>query len=116
MRNVSLFGLAVALGVMECGSAFVIWIEDYADAQPLFAVAFAALFLTGAALVRSGRSLAGAVLVGALCVFELVSFPGWERKNAFDWITQPAGAALALAGLIAAIATLVARQRARVSS
>lgn len=116
MKNGLLFGLALALGVMECGSALVIWIEDYADAQPLFAVAFAALFLTAAFLVRSGRSLAGAVLVGALCVFELVSFPGWERKNVFDWISQPAGAALALAGLIAAIATLVARQRARAAA
>jgi hypothetical protein len=103
--------LAGLLSLGEIGSAVIIWRENYPDAQPLFAVAFAALFLTGAILVRGGRVAGGAVLVGVLCLFELVTFPGWTRHGALDWTYQFGYAALALAGLITTIAVLVSRQR-----
>ena len=106
----TLFVLAGALSLGEIGSAVVIWKENYPDAQPLFAVVFAALFLVAALLVRSGR-VGGAILVGALCVFELISFPSWTRHSAFDWASQSVYAALALAGLLTAIAVLVSGQR-----
>lgn len=103
--------LAGALCLGEIGSAVIIWRENYPDAQPWFAVVFAALFLTGAALVRSGRVAGGAILVGVLCLFELVTFPGWTRRGVLDWAYQFGYAALALAGLVTTIAVLVSRQR-----
>jgi hypothetical protein len=53
---------------------------------------------------RSGRVTAGAIFAGLLCLFEVVSVPGFTRHNVWDWITQ-----IALAGLIAAIMVLAAR-------
>ncbi|MGH8961419.1 MAG: hypothetical protein ACRDWT_09455 [Jatrophihabitantaceae bacterium] len=73
--------LAAALCLGELGSAVIIWRENYPDAQPWFAVVFAALFLTGSALIRAGRVTGGAILVGVLCLFELVTFPGWTRRG-----------------------------------
>jgi hypothetical protein len=110
--------LAILAGVLslgEIGSAVVIWKENYPDAQPLFAVVFAALFLAAAFLVRRGW-VGGAILVGVLCVFELISFPSWTRHSAFDWASQSVYAAVVLAGLLTAIAVLVRRQRSLVTT
>jgi hypothetical protein len=105
-----LTAIAVALGVAELGSSVIIWREAYPDSLPAAAVVFAALFLTGAWLLRSSRVVAGTVLVGVLCLFELVSFPGWTRHGALDWVYQIGCAALSLAGLAFAVAVLVNRR------
>ena len=107
---------AGGLSLGEIGSAIMIWQENYPDAQPLFAVVFSALFLTGAALVHRARVATGACLIGVLCLFELVTFPGWTRRGALDWAYQCGYATLALAGLVTTIAVIVNRQRSSVSA
>jgi hypothetical protein len=101
------------LGALEFVSAIVIWKENYQDAEPLFAVVFGVLFLGGLALVRGGRVVAGAVLVGGLAMFELLTAPSWARHGVLDWISQGIGVAVAAVGLAAAIAAIVTRRSAR---
>ena len=105
-----LTGLTVALAVGEFISAGIIAVESYPDAQPVFGVVLGVVFLGAAWLLRSGRVVAGVVLVGVLCLFELAAFPGWQRFNALDWVTQLVYAALALAGLAASAWVFVARR------
>jgi len=116
MNTRTLAILAGALSLAEIGSAIIIWRENYPDAQPWFAVVFAALFVIGAALVRRARVAVGATLIGMLCLFELVTFPTWTRHGALDWVYQFGCAALALAGLVTTIAVIVNRQRSSVSA
>ena len=80
--------LSAVLVVGELISAVIIAAEHYHDAQPVFAVVFAVLFGIGFWLLRSGRVGLGNVVVGVLCLFEIVSFPGWQRHNALDWVFQ----------------------------
>jgi hypothetical protein len=47
-------------------------------------------FLVATWLLRSGRVRAGAVFTGLLCLFEILEFPGWQRRNALDWATDTA--------------------------
>jgi hypothetical protein len=110
----TLVALTGALALGELISAAIIWTEDNADAQPWFAVVFAALFTAGAAVIRSGRVFGGAILVSALCLFELITFPSWERNGALDWAYQVSYAAISLACLVTAITVLVSRQRSSV--
>lgn len=107
----ALIALAVLLGIGEFGSSIVIWQENYADSQPAFAVAFALLFLLGAWLLRRARVTGGTTLVAVLCLFEVVSFSGWTRHNAFDWVNQSAVALVSLVALGVCVALLVARRR-----
>ena len=111
MNNRTLVALAGILGLGEFVSAVIIWNEHYPDAQPWFAVVFGALFLIGMALVRSGRVAGGAIFVGLLCLFELITFPSWTRRSALDWAYQLSYGALALACFATAITVLVSRQR-----
>ncbi|MEP6598735.1 MAG: hypothetical protein ABJB98_04725, partial [Actinomycetota bacterium] len=106
MNNRTLIALAGVLGLGEFVSAAIIWKENYPDAQPLFAVVFGVLFLIGMALVRSGRVVGGAIFIGLLCLFELITFPTWTRRVALDWAYQVSYGALALLGLAAVIAVL----------
>jgi hypothetical protein len=39
-------------------------------------------------LLRSGRARAGAIFAGLLCLFEVVSFPGWQKHGALGWTTD----------------------------
>ena len=105
--------LITALAVGEFISAVLIWRENYPDSQPWFAVAFGVLYLAALWLVRSGRVAAGAALSGVLFLFEVVSYPSWQKHGAFDWATDTVYAVLSLAGLLAAIAVLVTRISAR---
>jgi hypothetical protein len=77
---------------------------------------FAAFFAVGALLLRGVHTLAGSIFIGVLCLFEVVSFPGWARHNALDWVYQTTFAVVALAGLIAAIAVLTDRARHRAAA
>lgn len=93
---------ALAMCAVEAISAVSIAIESYADAQPLFAVLFSALFACAALLVRARRVSLGAGLLAALCAFELVSAPSWVRHNMYDDVSQLVGVVLAAAGLLVA--------------
>jgi len=108
-----LTGIAGVLALGEVGSAVIIWLERYRDSMPWGAVVFAGFFLVGAWLLRSRRVTAGSVFVSILCLFEVVSFSGWTRHSALDWIYQTSFAVVSLAGLIAAIAVLADRIRHR---
>jgi hypothetical protein len=110
IRNI-LTALAVLLGLGEFASAVIIKVEAYPDSFPAAAVAFGCLFLVGAWLLRGSRVTAGTVMVGILCLFEVVSFPGWTRHNALDWSTQIGFVVVSLAGLVTAIAVLVSSRR-----
>lgn len=109
----TLLVLTAALAVGEFISSVMIWRENYPDAQPWFAVVFGVLFLVALWLVRSGRVAAGAVLAGVLFLFEVVSFPSWQKHGTADWIADSVYAALSLAGLLTAIAVLATRVSAR---
>jgi FtsH-binding integral membrane protein len=105
----ALLSLTAALVVGELVSAVIIWKEAYAGGQPLFAVAFAALFAVAFWLQRSDRVMAGAVFAGALFLFEVVTFPTWQRYNALDWTVQILFGALSLVGFVVAVVVVGAR-------
>ena len=107
----SLTVLAAVMAAGEVISSIVIWREAYPDSQPLFALAFAALYALAAWLLRSGRVVAGAVLTGLLCLFEVVTAPTWQRSSALDWSTQILFGGIALIGVFVAAAVLVTRVR-----
>jgi hypothetical protein len=103
--------LSAVLGVGELISAVIIAVENYRDSFVPGAVIFGVLFFVGTWLLRSGRVTAGTVLVGVLCVFEVVSFPSFQRHNALDWIYQVAYVVVALIALGMAVALFVSRRR-----
>lgn len=105
--------LVAALAVGEFISSVIIWRENYPDSQPWFAVAFGVLYLAALWLVRSGRIAAGAVLSGVLFLFEVITFPSWQRFNAVDWTTQILFATLSALGFLTAVAVLITRTSAR---
>jgi hypothetical protein len=55
-------------------------------------------------------------LAGLLCLFEVVSFAGWTRHNALDWVYQATFALLFSAGVIAVITVLAGRIRHRAAA
>lgn len=102
-----LTGLALVMAVGECISAVAIVVENYADSAPEFAVVFAALFFTGAWLLRKRRVVTGAALVGLLAVFEIVTFPSWQKHNTYDWVSDIVYLTVAALTLVFAIRALV---------
>ena len=104
----------LALG--EFGSSIIIWRENYPGSLPLAAVVFGVFFLIAAWLLRSGRVTVGAIVAGVLCLFEVVSFPGWQKHGALDWTYDTVFALVALAGLIGATTVLAGRLRRRVAA
>jgi hypothetical protein len=113
-----LTAIAGVLALGEFGSAVTIWLEndDGRRADAVFAVVFGVFFVLATWLLRSGRVTAGTIFAGVLCLFEVVSFPGWARHNTLDWTYQPTFALVSLAGLIGAIAVLASRLRHRASA
>lgn len=107
----ALTAVSLTLAAGEVLASVVIWREAYPDSAPLVVLAFAVPFLLAAGLARSGRVVAGAVITGLLCVFQLVEYPGLVRHNAFDWAFQSAFAAISLTGLGIAAAALIAGRR-----
>jgi hypothetical protein len=119
MKGPKLTVLTVIAGVLalgEFGSAVIIWLEKYPGSLPLGGAAFGVFFLLATWLLRSGRIVAGPIVTGILCLFEVVSFPGFARHNALDWIYQTAFAVVSLAGLIGAIVVLASRLRDRAAA
>ncbi len=108
--------IAGVLAVGEFGSSIMIWKENYPGSLPLAAVVFGAFFLVATWLLRSGRVMAGAIFTGILCLFEVISYPGWQKHSALDWTTDAVFALVSLAGLIAAITVLAARLRRRAAA
>jgi hypothetical protein len=104
--------IAGILALGEFGSAVIIWQENYPGSQPWAAVVFG-VFLLATWLLYSGRVTAGAIFAGVLCLFEVVSFSGWTRHNALDWVYGTTFALVSLAGLITVIAVLASRLRHR---
>ena len=103
--------LTLAMGIGECVSAVVIGVEDYPGSVPEFAVLFGGLFFTGAWLLHRRHTAAGASLVGLLSLFEIVSFPGWQKHNAFDRVSDTVYVVLAAVTLSVAIGALVGHRR-----
>jgi hypothetical protein len=97
-RRRLLVGLASLLGLAEFADAFSISFWEAA-------AVFSALYLVAAFWTRRG-GIGGPVLVGVLCVFELQSYPTWDRNGLTDWITQTLFAAGAAVCLIVALAVL----------
>ena len=109
-RLTALTAITGILAFGEFGSAIIIGLgKDPWGAG--FAVVFGAFFLLATWLLRSGRVIAGAVFCGALCLFEIMEFPGWHKHNTLDWVYQSAIAVVSLAGLITVIAVLADRLR-----
>ena len=90
--------VALVLALGEVASAFVI-------SFPIGAIIFAGLFVAGAVWVRRG-GIGGAVFVAALCAFEIADYPFWQRHSTAAVIGQTTFAAVALAGLLIAVATI----------
>lgn len=111
-----LTAIAGILALGEFGSAVIIWLEKYPGSLPWGAVVFGVFFLLATWLLRSGRVAVGAIFVGILCLFEVVSFSGWARHSTLDWIYQTMFALVSLAGLIGAIAVLAGRLRHRAAA
>jgi hypothetical protein len=108
--------IAGILALAEFGSAVMIWQENYPGSLPEAAVVFGVFFLIATWLLRSGRVMAGAIFTGILCLFEVVSFPGWQKHGALDWTTDTIFALVSLAGLITAITVLAYRLRNRAAA
>ena len=108
-RRRLLVGLAVLLGLAEFADVFAI---SFWEAAAVFSV----LFLVAAWWTRRG-GIGGPILVAILCVFELQSYPTWDRNGVADWITQSAFAVGSAVCLIVALAVLkrsvVARRTAK---
>jgi roadblock/LC7 domain-containing protein len=111
-----LTAIAGVLALGEFGSAVMIWLEKYPGSIPAAGVMFGVFFLLATWLLRSGRVTAGAVFAGVLCLFEVVSFSGWTRHSALDWIYQTTFAVVSVAGLIAAVVVLAGRIRRRAAA
>lgn len=90
-------------------TALLLGLGEFADAFTISfwegAAVFSALFIAAFFWIRRG-GIGGPILVGALCVFELQSFPTWKRTGLEDWITQTAFAVVSTACLLVAIAVL----------
>jgi hypothetical protein len=97
-RHRLLVALALLLGLAEFGDIFVI---SFWEAGAVFS----ALFIASALWNRRG-GIGGPIMVGLLCVFELQSFPTWERNGIGDWILQVPFAVLSAVTLVVALAVL----------
>ena len=80
--------LAGVLAVGEFGSSIIIWQENRPGSLPLAAAVFGVFFLIATWLLRSGRVRAGAIFAVLLCLFEVVSFPGWQVRWSPSWGLQ----------------------------
>ena len=89
--------IAGILAVGEFASSIMIWQENYPGSLPQAAAVFGVFFLIATWLLRSGRVRAGAIFTGLLCLFEVISFPGWQKHGVLDWSTDTVFALVSLA-------------------
>jgi hypothetical protein len=90
--------IALLLGLSEFVAAFFV---SFWEVNPVLCV----LFLAGLVWIRRG-GIGGAILVGALCVFELWGFTTYSRNGIDDWVSQIPIAVVSAAGLTVALAVL----------
>ncbi len=90
--------IAVAFAVLEVGTVVLI------DVPAVMGLAFAGLFVLAASwLRRGGRS--GVLLVGLLCLVEVLGVPFYERPTMLSVLLQAAALVLGMAGVaLAALA------------
>jgi hypothetical protein len=110
--------LTAITGVMALGefatAAMIGLGEDGPDRAGSPAVAvFGVLFLIAAWLLRSGRIIAGAVFVGILCLFTVLSYPSYYKHSVLNWTWDTVFALVAMVGLVGTIVVLVGRFRHR---
>jgi hypothetical protein len=96
----SLLATGIAFGLFEAVDAFFIDV-------PGFAVLFAGLFFTCAAWFWRRSSVRAAVGLLLLFVFEIAEAPTWKAATA----TRAGAAALAAAGITAAVCAVVTQRR-----
>jgi hypothetical protein len=96
----ALLATGVAFALVEAVDAFFVDV-------PAFAVLFAALLLACTAWYWRRDSARAAVLLLVLFAFEVAEAPTWDAPTA----VKVGSAALGVAGLVAAVAVLVARRR-----
>ena len=85
--------LAGVLALGEFGSAVMIWLEHSGPgAGVLLAVFFGGVLLAGRLAAASRARHRRHVLVGLLCLFEVVWFPCWARHNAGTGFSRPLSA------------------------
>jgi hypothetical protein len=94
-----------AVGVLE-GTLFV----ALAAIDDLGLLAQAAIVVVAAALTIRG-SLVGVLVVGALCLIEVVFVPFYDRATTIDWIGQVLAWILGVTGLVAVAGVLLERRR-----
>jgi hypothetical protein len=87
---------AVSVVGIVAGIGFVI----LAVIEDLGLLVQAAIPFAGAVLTLRGR-LAGAILIGAFCLLEVVFVPFYDRNTAIDWIAQVSAWTVGVIGLVA---------------
>ena len=108
-----LAGIGAGLCVAELISTVQLWARSGPDDAPWFSFLFAVLFGLGVWLLRTGRAVAGAILVGFLAAVEVVTYPQWAKHGVLDWVVDTAIAVVALVAVGVALAVLSTRRSAR---
>jgi hypothetical protein len=106
--------LVILSAVLAAGAflgAVIIAVQDRPGSFAASPVVFGLLLLVGAWLLRSGRVTGGAVLVGLLCLLQIVLYPFLDRQNAVDWISQTVLALISVVALALSVQLLAARRR-----
>ncbi len=97
--------IALLLGLGEFADSFTI---SFWEGPAVVSI----LFLAGTVWIRRGGK-GGAILVGALCVFELLNFPSWPKHGIGDWASQIPFVVGSAAGVLLTLAVLKQSRNAR---
>jgi hypothetical protein len=98
--------LCILLGAGQVADA------PFIDA-PAFALVFAAMFFIAARVLHSGHLTGGALFAGALSLFEVVNYPGWDKNSVGEWVFTTVFALVALLTLVMCGWSLRDRRRAK---
>ena len=94
-----LVGIALAVGLFEAVSTFVI-------EEPLVAATFALVFLVCAWALWARRSRAPVVLLGLFLLVDVAGVPFYSKSGIGDWALQLSFGAVGLLGLVACVNVL----------
>jgi hypothetical protein len=97
--------IALLLGLGEFADSFTI---SFWEGPAVVSI----LFLAGTVWIRRGGK-GGTILVGALCVFELLDFPTWPKHGIGDWAIQIPFVVGSTAGVLLALTVLKQSRNAR---